>query len=68
MHDSDCACSPAVRAADDELLAHPESIDDVPCKRCKAFPGQGCRTPSGNPANEPHSARVDAFWATRRTP
>lgn len=41
----------------------PESINDVPCKRCKAPEGEGCTTPSGNPANFPHAARAAAYWA-----
>lgn len=40
-----------------------ESVNDVRCTRCKAPAGEGCMTPSGNPANEPHAARVNAFWA-----
>lgn len=44
----------------------PESINDVRCKRCKAEPGNGCTTPRGDRANEPHAARVDAFWKAYR--
>jgi hypothetical protein len=39
------------------------TINDVRCPRCKAVAGDGCVTPSGNPANEPHAARVARFWA-----
>lgn len=43
-------------------MAKPDSINDVRCPRCKAPEKEGCVTPSGNPANEPHAARVSAFW------
>lgn len=42
------------------------SVNDVKCPRCKAPVGEGCVTPSGHPANEPHAARVEKFWAEER--
>lgn len=38
-------------------------INDFACSRCKAAVGAPCRTAKGDETNEPHKARVDAFWA-----
>lgn len=43
-----------------------DSVDSVRCPRCKAEPDHGCSTPSGHPSNEPHLARVNAYWATKQ--
>ena len=40
----------------------PGSVNDVRCSTCKAPVGEPCRTPSGNPAHEPHVRRVARFW------
>ena len=48
-------------SAFDQIMA--KSINDFACSRCKATEGAPCLTAKGDECNEPHKARVSAFWA-----
>ncbi|HMM95325.1 hypothetical protein [Phycicoccus sp.] len=57
-------------ATNSELTAHLSfdevmrlGMNDLHCTRCKAVPGEPCRSRSGEEVGEPHKARVDAYWA-----
>ena len=41
--------------------ANTDAVAEVTCPKCKAAPGERCRTPKGRLTDPPHGERVAAF-------